>query len=371
MRTPKYRKHSTRNLGFCEWQGKRHYFPGPYDSFESREAYRRFLREHVFAAREIAGEVIAAPGVVTVAEVADRFLTEAAQRYGVDPYGEYANVELTMRYWVRHSGPLRVGDFGSRRLKEFRAWRLEEGDSARYVNSHVGRIKRALRWAVSEEMIPASVVTTLEVVQGLPTNGEKRKPVEWRHVEAVLPHVGDTIRDMILLQWYTGARSRSLCWACPSQFDRTQQPWLWRPVHKTERKRKTPLILPVGPKAQAVILPYFDRAPDAPLFSPREVAENRRYGTRYTPRSYRQAIVRGIDRANEAIAKKNKRRKNKLPPVPHWYPYQLRHSRGQLVRDLYGVEAAQAILGHESLDATEIYTTRILALAVKAAQEIG
>lgn len=42
-RKPKYRRHSTRDLGFAEHSGKRHYFPGSYGSKESLSGYQSLL----------------------------------------------------------------------------------------------------------------------------------------------------------------------------------------------------------------------------------------------------------------------------------------------------------------------------------------
>jgi hypothetical protein len=42
-----------------------------------------------------------------------------------------------------------------------------------------------------------------------------------------------------------------------------------------------------------------------------------------------------------------------------------------VVRRRYGLEAAQAVLGHAKADTTEIYAEKNLALAAKVAIEIG
>jgi hypothetical protein len=41
-RPPVYRRHSTWNRGYCRDRGKMTYFPGPFDSAESRVAYEKF-----------------------------------------------------------------------------------------------------------------------------------------------------------------------------------------------------------------------------------------------------------------------------------------------------------------------------------------
>lgn len=54
--------------------------------------------------------------------------------------------------------------------------------------------------------------------------------------------------------------------------------------------------------------------------------------------------------------------------VPHWHPNQLRHLHATEVRRRFGLEAAQAALGHARADVTQVYAERDLALAAK---EIG
>lgn len=364
VRVPKYRKHSQRDFAFVEWKGERIPLPGPFNSFESRTAYRTFLREHAFADQHLTPAPAARAIFLTVAEVVAGFLREAADRYGMDQRGEYANVEYALLKLSDFCGTEAAEKFGPVRLDDYRKWRVSVGDSPGYVNSQVNRIRRAFRWAVAKELLQPTRIDALQALPGLHANKRKPRSVAWEEIAAVLPHLNRCVAAMLLLQWYTAVRSESLCEARPEQFDRIADPWAWRPVHKTQF-RGVDLIIPVGPRAQAAIGGFFVDGQDSPLFSPQDARANRAYGTTYTPNSYRQAVQRGQARANEATAKEGGK------TMPRWYPHQIRHSRGQIVRELYGAEAAQAVLGHESLDATEIYTTRQLATAIRVAQELG
>ena len=42
-----------------------------------------------------------------------------------------------------------------------------------------------------------------------------RQPVKWEHVEPVLAELSPDVRAMVLFQWHTGARSKSICLATP------------------------------------------------------------------------------------------------------------------------------------------------------------
>jgi integrase len=85
----------------------------------------------------------------------------------------------------------------------------------------------------------------------------------------------------------------------------------------------------------------------------------------YNACNYRRAIVYALN----ALEKANK----KVDPealVARWHPHQLRHSRATETRSRYGVEGAQAQLGN-TLEATEIYAEKSVALAVRIALETG
>ena len=57
--------------------------------------------------------------------------------------------------------------------------------------------------------------------------------------------------------------------------------------------------------------------------------------------------------------------------VPHWFPYQLRHTAATRIRRQYGLEAAQVILGHASIEASQIYAERDLTRAMEIAESDG
>ena len=62
------------------------------------------------------------------------------------------------------------------------------------------------------------------------------------------------------------------------------------------------------------------------------------------------------DRASELLAWRKAHR---------WHPNQLRHTAATLIRARFGLEAAQAVLGHASADMTQVYAERDLAKAAE------
>lgn len=57
--------------------------------------------------------------------------------------------------------------------------------------------------------------------------------------------------------------------------------------------------------------------------------------------------------------------------IPVWSPNRLRHSLATRVRQSFGLEAAQVILGHSKADVTQVYAERNRDLAEQVMREIG
>ena len=201
------------------------------------------------------------------------------------------------------------------------------------------------------------------------------------------------------------------------EIDRTGDVWLYRPAkHKTQHHGHTREV-PIGPKAQAVLAPFLKADPAAHLFSPAEadaahrakramarrtpascgnvVGSNRKANPRKSPGDhyvvgvYRQAVARACNSAfppPEPLARRTGEKraqwKRRLTPEQRaalaawrrehrWNPHRLRHSAGTLIRRQFGLEAAQTVLGHRTLAATQIYAEKHADTARRVAAEIG
>lgn len=393
MKVPKYRKHSSRNFGFVEWNRGRHRLPGEYNSRESRQAYNEFLAKFVYGA-ERATTKNEGPSV-WLNDVIVRYLEFARKRHpGTN--GEYDVIRASVAELDNLFPGLLAKEFGPRRLKEYQKHLDSPKISRGYINARISRVRRMFKWAVSEELVPASVYAALRTVEALkPGECEaveraRRKPVPWESVEPVLEFLSPTLQAMVMLQWHTGVRSQNIVDLAPGQIDFTVRPAEWRPPrHKTLYRGKQLLVF-VGANALNAIKPFLDRPDDKPCFSPRESLQwyydqaeakrqcarypsepkrvktmNRRARDHYDSRTYQKAISTGIDNCNAD------RKKRKMDPVPYWTPHQIRHAKATEVRAVYGLEAAQAALGHSSIDATQIYAEQNLELARRVALDLG
>ena len=175
--------------------------------------------------------------------------------------------------------------------------------------------------------------------------------------------------------------------------------WRYRPEsHKTEHHGRGRVIA-IGPKAQDILRPYLLRDKSAFCFSPQESEMKRREalhearktrlewgnrpgtnrrrhpkrtpGNRYTTDSYRRAIQRACELANEKRKKEVAASGTEPDLLPTWSPNQLRHTVATEVRSKFGLEASQVVLGHAKADVTQVYAERDLSLASEVMRKIG
>jgi integrase len=389
VRVPKYRLHKGSGQALVEWQGKRYYL-GVYGSAESKAAYRRFIGKNVTAD----------PAAVRVRPEKKRasiYDLSLAFLIAVDAHGDAtarshfcgAIKPVTDRY-----GHLPVDDFGPLALQAVRDDLIQTGNSRRYINQQVQRIRRMFRWGVSQELVPATVLTALETVEGLrkgKTAAREKprvQPVEWAAVAPVIDVASPTVGAMIRLQWLTGMRSDNLHEMRAADIEQTDGVWAYVPEKHKSAWREKRLFIHLGPRCQEILAPFLDRPASKHLFSPRETMAwhsgqrakarktplygrqkrrkrkvSRRVGARYSTDSYRRAIYYGIHRANKT--------RGQADAIPHWFPHQLRHACGTAVRKQYGLEGSQVYLGHATADVTQIYAERDLDFARRIAREFG
>jgi integrase len=172
--------------------------------------------------------------------------------------------------------------------------------------------------------------------------------------------------------------------------DRTRDPELWYYIpksHKTE-EHIGKKIIPLGKPEQELIAGYLEgKQPEDAVFSPRtamrewntERRENRktkispaqqkrdrkraenptdRVGEFYDAHAYRQAVEYATRKGNRLLSEK----------IPHWTPYQIRHSAGTEAEKAFGLDKAQALLGHKTANVTKRYAHGQLAIAESMAR---
>ncbi len=418
---PMYRLYKPKGLAVVRIDGKDFYL-GKHGSPESWERYHRLLAERASSPASIpvvadAGRNQVIASNPTVAEVVLAFWNHAQTYYrhaDGSPTAEIDNLKHALRPLRLLYGLTHAREFGPMALKNVRQSMIDSGLARTTINHRVGKVVRVFRWAVENELVPASTHHALTAVTGLrkgrtvAPEPNPVRPVADDAVDAIRPFVTRQVWAMIELQRLTGARPGEIVIMRTSDIDRTGQAWVYRPSrHKTDHHGIDRQIV-LGPKAQVVVEPWLRADPDAFLFQPREAVESRNIkrrasrqtpmtpsqrarklkarpdrppGSCYSKNAYRTAIWRACDRAflhpvlskidRAELTPEQKAELIAWRKVRRWHPHQLRHTAATAIRARFGLEAAQVILGHSKADVTQVYAERDLAKAHEVMRQIG
>mgnify|MGYP006921393094 CR=1 FL=1 len=355
MRVPSYRLHRSSGQAVVTLSGRDHYL-GPHNTPESKAAYQRIVAEWLAGGRHLRP----VPGnVITVAEVVLAYCAAGENRDTRD--------KRVLPVVVQLYGAVPVTEFGPLALEACRAKIVGRGWTRKSVNLAVGRIKTMLRWAVSKEMAGGDKVMAALTLPGLragrspAAESQPIEPVPDAHVDAVLPHLSPQLRAVVELMRLTGMRPGEALAISPGRIDRSGPAgcWVYRPTrHKTQSRGHSRAVL-IGPRGQAVLMPWMNRPAGQECFRPCETARAnsgaRPSGTVYRTTTLGHAIARACRTAG----------------VPHWHPHQLRHAAASRVRAAAGLDAAQVILGHRHAQTTEIYAEADRAKAAEIMAKVG
>ncbi|MGB0715582.1 MAG: tyrosine-type recombinase/integrase [Phycisphaerae bacterium] len=368
-RVPKMQHHKASGQAVVRLNGKDFYL-GKHGTDAADRAYRRIIADYLAT-----GCVGIEPEAVTVEEVLAVAWQHVESYYVKNgkPTSEQLNFKRAFDFIRELYGETPAADFGPVRLKAVRDSIVDAGFTRRNVNKHVFRIRHAFRLAVEAELIDVTVYQRLLVVKGLKKgktaarDNPRVKPVTEEQVKATKKHCSRQVAAMIDLQWLVGMRPNEVLQMRAAEIDMSGDVWTYVPAsHKTEH-HDIERTIPLGPKCQDVIRPFLTPDADKFLFSPIDAEEERlkireanrttpkdqgnRRGTnkkakpkrspkpKYTTDSYRRHIERACDAAG----------------VERWTPHRLRHAAAKRFRARYGIDVARTLLGHTSVNQTEIY----------------
>lgn len=227
--------------------------------------------------------------------VAD-FLEHARSYYADAATGkvnrEFVNLKTALTPLLEWFRELPAAEFGPLALQQLRQRLLDGGRLCRKeINARMHRIRRAFRWAVSQERVPGDVLHGLESVEGLKAgrcgarDSEPVKPVPYSHVLATIPHLPSTVAAMVKLQALTGARPDEVCGLRMRHLDRSGDVWLAKLDRHKNAWRGHARTLRLDAHAQELIRPYLRPSADAFLFSPARSEEERHEQQRLARRS--------------------------------------------------------------------------------------
>ena len=373
---PKYAK--LKQYAVIYFQGKTHYL-GLYGSPESKTAYARFVAE----SRE--NPIILPPQEgenVTVVDLVAAFLEHAKTALDISTYKHY--LTLAGDFLLKlYGADTAADDFKPRCLKLLRSELVASKRFSRNtINKYIRFTVSLFHWGVSEELVNPNTHLALKAVkplkQGYPGTYETppRKPVPDEVIAATLPFLPPTVAVMVQVQRLTAMRPSEVFRMTVGSIDQSRGNGLWyySPKHKTEEHIGEKPI-PLGKPEQKLIAPYLvGKKPEAAVFSPRTAVKERaelaraerkskvtpsqqerdkrtaenpadRVGEFYDRDSYRRAIKYAIEKGNR-----------RGQQIKHWSPYLLRNAGETAIELEYGLDEAQAQLGHTSANMTKRYS---------------
>lgn len=321
---------------------------------------------------------------LTVRHIMQAYSDHAEEYYHDDPCMR-GKIKKLCDELSKHYGKLPANSFGPVILSEQRERWVKRDLSREYVNSLTNLVFRVFKWALSRELIEATVIVKLKTLEPLRQGKTKaretaaRLPVPLEHVRKTAKFLSPVLKAMLRIHVACGMRPTELLTMRPCDIDRSGPEWIYRPLtHKCMNKGKTRAI-PILGDAKEALIDYMNREPQSYCFSPKECVawlkaqkranrktkvqpsqQNkprkanplRQPGERYDKDSYRRAIQRAAKEAG----------------VPIWHPYQIRHLNGTVVREALGIESVEALLGHSTSQMAKHYAKLQETQAVKAAR---
>lgn len=250
---------------------RRDVYLGAFSSPESRAEYGRIIAE--LATAPVPNAVQPARARLTVDQILLAFWGYAEQHYRNqvgNPTHEVNEIKRSLAPLRKLYGHSRADQFGPRALAAVRQEMIGCGWCRTLINRRMERIKRAFKWASSQELVPVTIYQGLRTLTGLQKGrteareSEPVKPVDPAHVAATLPHLDAHLRTMVELQRLTGMRPGEVCSITLGEVERTGEVWLYRPrEHKTAHRGRA-RVIPIGPKARAAIVAFLLRDSNPP-----------------------------------------------------------------------------------------------------------
>ena len=354
-KVPTYGLHKPTGQARCYVNGKTVYL-GKYGSEESRirfgEIVGKLVSGQIFdpIARTKSGSTTCDDPGPSVAELCVVFLTHAETHY-------VKNGKQTSEIWILKSamsplkelyGLLPAKDFGPLALKAVRAKMVESGWCRGTINAAMSRIRRIFKHAIANELIDSSVLDRLKCVAPLLSgrteahDNAPRSAVSAENIELIRREVSVIVKDLIDIQRLVGARSGELLKLTNGILDRTGDVWSAELSDHKNRHHGQSRTLHFGPQAQLILTKYLSADPNKRLF-------------KITGAAYRRAITRACDKLK----------------IDRWVPHQLRHTNAETVREEFGLEHTQAVLGHAKADMSEHYAKASRKKAAEVARRIG
>lgn len=229
------------------------------------------------------------------------------------------------------------------------------GKAKETVNTALTYIKRMFKWGHVYRGVSASATGSVVLVENIRSDHpaiarlDPVPAVPLATVEETLKHCPQVVRDMVMLQWWSGMRPGEVLAVRGIDLKHEADDLMtYRPTRHKNTWRKKARIVALGPKSVAIISKRMTTNLEARLFL-------RPDGKAWDSQAYRKAIAKAARAAK----------------VKTWKPNQLRHSAATRVAETFGAEDVQHLLGHANLNQQAVYVERSVKKALRLAKEVG
>lgn len=344
---PRMKRHPS-GRAYSRWKmsGRTHErYYGAHGSPEAAALYRQFAQD--WAAGKYDGgaapAVAGSGGGLAVSELAERWLRHAQTYYVKDgrETGEVGGCRAAVRLLNELYGDTPATSFDPAALRACRETLVGRGLTRGTCNAYLSRIVRMFGWGAGQSLIPPAVPLALKFVERLKAgrsaapDRERKKPTTDAQVAATLPFLAPAdparrakLSAMVQIQRLAGMRPGEVCAMSKADLDTEGDVWRYEvgKANKNRHRGKRQAYY-LGPKAVAILRPFFDAAPPiGPIFG--EKANN-----------YGQAIFRASVKAGAP-----------------WMPHQLRHALATAVAEKFrNLDHAAAAIGDTSAMAEAVY----------------
>ena len=336
---PNHCQHKASGRSYIYWNGTEIY-TGLSGSIEAAESYAKML-SNIMAYGEPCPKV-EVQIKLSVATISSKYLQHVKRTKPPDSDEDKA-VARVVKDLEAFDYP--AEKFSPGRLTELIQMWVDKRLALTTVNKKHNYVLNIFRWAAQMDLVSPTVWSALLTVPKIKPGRtsakqpKKIKPVPSDVVESILSHCQPRIAAVLKMQLYTGMRCGEVLRMTMAEIHGN----IYAPYKHKNRWRNKDRTVHLGPKAMALIDEWKTDDPHRPLF------------TKMTSDYYGRWIEIACRQAG----------------VPHFTSHQIRHYHATMVREKFGLDAAQAALGHSSAKTTEIYAEVSTTLAKKVSEDVG
>jgi len=380
---PELRRHKSKNLGYVRHHGKQIYMKGRYHESGPDDVCWNNYR--VWCKTEFVQRQSRKHPDLTVAKSLEQYAEHYWTIYDPNDVQLQSNFRQRIRELLRsmahildkHPDQVDVAD-----LDIMRDLWTERGLSIRSMRHYFSYVRKFFQWCVSKGLTGVEIMTHLDCLPPIDTKEypkakppQRRQPVTVEQVKRTLPHLTATAAAMVQTSLHTGMRPGELCRMRWQDIDVSGDIWVYTPTYHKNTWRGKERNIYIGETAQAILNHYQSIRPLPDSEYIWMSGESWVFGrlARDNNRQTAAALVHNIPWQMTGYLKTHNfhqsiQRACKSAGVEAWSPYQCRHyfAREMLkgITQIYldggadapPMEAVASLLGHYSINTTEIYT---------------